>query len=1096
MNIQDVIERIQGSGVNFKLKNGQIYIQGVQSDIDADVLALIKSHKEGLINWLKRAEQDLSLPKKIAIERNVHPLSSAQKRIWFTHKLEGTSAQYNMIYAWELTGALDISRLNEAIHKVILEHPALRTVFTEEEGEPKQIIFEKNSFTLGVIDCPLGGDNDFHQIVENYLKDEGEQSFSLTEGSLLRGILLRQSALKSALILTIHHIGADGWSEGIIKKAISDYYNNPEKDISLVKQRFNYTDYIYYQETKNYTSDLYYWKRQLSSLSTEVGLPTDNVRPDEQKFKGTILRTRIKSKLYTALRTLFQDQKLTPYIGLYTCFSLFISQVTKNSDVVIGTPVAGREHTEFSDVVGFFVNTLVLRTKLNQGDSLRVAFDKCKATVLDALSHQSLPFDTLVEALQPIRSLDRHPLFQIMFAFQNNDHGNLTLDGIQSREIEEVCPKVIFDLQLDLREADEGLDLEWRYNTDLFEVDSIRILMDAFEEFLIKVSNVRDFTVVTPSVSVNLEHWSNRITRLLQQHDDVKQAVVGQHFIDGQKHIVACVVPNELEIKADYDSEQLITEWGALFDDVYKKGDCSDFDIIGWDSSYTGNPIPRDEMVEWLDNTIYRILSLSPRKIFEIGTGTGLLLYRLVSHCETYFGIDPSETIIERHQSRFQSQGVKNASVKVGCAHKMNELDLGSIDTVVINSVAQYFPSLDYLEDVINHAVDAIDTGNIFVGDVCDFSVQHEFYLSLDRYNDPAQFGESSTERLTEILHTKSTVERELMVSPEFFVRLQEKNARITGVDILPKEGNASNEMTRFRYDVIIVIGEKIESPVLSNIQWSKDWMLESGLSDFVLKGYPNLRMLVEAQVIQSLRAGCYDSQVYLQALKANENVLSIEKLHELARTYGYCLSVQLNINPTTASKTFDLVFTQSPLPTGGYVRPELVDYNSREHATQPSYVSLFLASDHSSLKESLRASLSGEIQPTYYIFVKSLPSLDAETFDWRGLLDAYSNYKHPVTVLDDDIKSALSLIWRDVLRLDSPVGFTENFFDLGGHSLLAMRLVSAASKLFDIELTVRDIFIAQTIDELAGLIQQKLNVRDASQELICEDGLSGGISL
>ncbi|MCI4188446.1 condensation domain-containing protein, partial [Dickeya dianthicola] len=308
MSIENVIERIQGSGVNFKLKNGQLYIQGVRSDIDADVLALITSHKEGLLNWLKRAEQDLTLPEKITIERNVHPLSSAQKRIWFTHKLEGTSAQYNMIYAWELTGTLDISRLNEAIHKVILEHPILRTVFIEEEGEPKQIIIEKHSFTLGVIDCPLGGDNDFHKVIEDYLKDEGERSFSLTDGSLLRGVLLRQNAFKSALILTIHHIGADGWSEGIIKKAISDYYNNPEKDIPIVTQRFNYTDYIYYQEKKNYTSDLHYWKRQLTSLSTGVGLPTNNVRPDEQSFKGNIFRTRIKSELYTALRILFQEQ--------------------------------------------------------------------------------------------------------------------------------------------------------------------------------------------------------------------------------------------------------------------------------------------------------------------------------------------------------------------------------------------------------------------------------------------------------------------------------------------------------------------------------------------------------------------------------------------------------------------------------------------------------------------------------------------------------------------------------------------------------------------------------------------------------------------
>jgi len=1093
--IQKIVEVIQQAGVQFKLKNGQLYVHGSQSYIDPETLDIIRKNKAELTEWLKASDASNLLPQKLKSDVKSHPLSSAQKRLWFTHELEGTSAQYNMIYAWKLEGDLDVDRLNQSIQNVVTQHPMLRTVFKEEDGLPRQVILDSYKFSLCIIDCQNTTNANYYSLCEERLRSEGDVSFDLSSGLMIQGTLIRKSQTYSVLMLTIHHIAADGWSEGIIKKAISDYYNYPDKVPSIADLNWSYTDYVHHQSKLIYTKELDYWKQQLAQLDPEFGLPTDKIRPNEQVFRGAILRTHIAKATYQSASSVFREQGATPYAGLYTCFSVLIRHVTKSDDIVMGTPVAGREQLEFSDVVGFFVNTLVLKTQLNQDDSLVSAINKCKMTVLDALSHQRLPFDTLVEAVQPSRTLDRHPLFQIMFAFQTNDHGSLSLDQIQISDIEEVCPKVIFDLQLDILENERGLELEWRYNTDLFEEESIAKLAGSFETVLLKVAEIKDVPLSQLPLEAQIEDWSDRIQRVLESHDSVEQAVVGLRLVNGEEQVVACIVPKDAQITTD--SDQVMSEWSSLFDDVYKKGDGSEFDIIGWNSSYTGHLIPQYEMTEWLDKTIDRIQSFSPKKIFEIGTGTGLLLYRLIEQCESYVGIDPSSTIIARHYDKFQKQGIDNATVYQGSAHEINDLALADIDTVLINSVAQYFPNIEYLSTVIKDVLGTMTSGTIFIGDVCDYRLQDEFYLSLERYQYPEQFKSSSAECLTALLDNKRAVERELMISPEFFVYLKQHYPAITGVDILPKRGDFGNEMSRFRYDVVLLVGKSVTTGVLPATEWSEEWELTQGLSDFVLTGYPNKRAFIEAEVVKALCDETFDLLCVERAVKQASNLMSLEELHQQAAMHSYCLSVQLNVEPAHASRSYDLIFTQLPLPLGGYSHQLSSEFESRDHSTQPSNESLFLDFDSSELEQFSLTYLPSELQPNHYIFVSDLPLSSLKKMDWESVLSSYNCLDDSDSSMSEDIKPVLSQHWQEVLRLDTAIGFDDNFFDLGGHSLLATRLVSVLSKQFAIALTVRDIFVAQTVRELAALVQLKRQEHNDAQTLVSsEDELAGGITL
>ncbi|MFS1904606.1 class I SAM-dependent methyltransferase (plasmid) [Vibrio lentus] len=360
---------------------------------------------------------------------------------------------------------------------------------------------------------------------------------------------------------------------------------------------------------------------------------------------------------------------------------------------------------------------------------------------------------------------------------------------------------------------------------------------------------------------------------------------------------------------------KIVSEWTDYFDRVYH--DDSESERVGWDSSYTGKRLGESDMDEWIEQTIARIRSFTPQRLVEIGVGTGMLLHRLIPFCAHYLGCDPSHSVIASHQQYFDACGLRHVQVVTCGAHELDDVHLRDVDTVVINSVIQYFPNTDYLEDVLKILLEHMTEGTIFIGDVRDHSLQDEFYISIERQQQGKAFTKCQASELRHVLDIKRRVETELMIAPAWFDKLPAKYDSIASVAILPKAGVADNEMNRFRYDVVLQIGKSGEQARIREVSWQPGWSLSDESGEFVLKGYPNRRVWVECQVVNAIREQRYDPDALRAWVQAEQALASYHQLIAQAESQQYSVEIQIGVD----GREYDLLFTHKPSQIGAYDR-------------------------------------------------------------------------------------------------------------------------------------------------------------------------------
>ena len=323
------------------------------------------------------------------------------------------------------------------------------------------------------------------------------------------------------------------------------------------------------------------------------------------------------------------------------------------------------------------------------------------------------------------------------------------------------------------------------------------------------------------------------------------------------KQLCAYYVPkvNHREQAFSELEKSFVDTWKSVYDTEYENipNYLSGNDFSGWNSSYTDKSIPINEMLEWRDSTVKKILSLNPSSVYEIGSGTGLIAYPLLKHVKKYAGIDFSEEVVRKFNSYLFQRGIDKAKAYTARADELDNPKFlkGSItvDTIIFNSVVQYFPDLQYLEDVLIKAVNTIDKGTVFIGDVRDYRLLKEFHLSVSAFkhlNDD-NFSESN---IADIIDANIRNESELLIAPEYFIAWSKKFSRINCVEILPKKGKFFNEMNRFRYDVIIYVNNNSSEEKKTELKWiefdshiSLKKILKEGPKSLVLRNYPNVRV-------------------------------------------------------------------------------------------------------------------------------------------------------------------------------------------------------------------------------------------------------------
>jgi amino acid adenylation domain-containing protein len=448
---------------------------------------------EKAIARLIEAGQGENVPPPIRAISREEPLtlSFAQQRLWFLDRLEeGQSVAYQVPRAIRLEGDLQVDALERAFNEIVRRHEVLRTIFGPGEEGPLQFIVPESQTSLGLIDlvgCPEG---EREAELRRRLRGEIYEPFDLARGPLLRTRLYRLGEQEHVLLLNMHHIVTDGWSMGVLFRELSLLYAAfcKGQPSPLPELAIQYADYARWQ--RNWLQgvalerQLEYWKEQLAGAPARLELPTDRPRPPVQTFRGGKVAFIIPKEVAAGLKGVGRRAGATPFMTLYGAFAVLLSRWSGQEDLVIGSPIAGRRHVALETLIGFLVNTLALRADLSGDPSFWELLGRIKTMTLEAYAHQDLPFEQLVEELQPTRSLSYTPLFQVMLVMQNAPVVAIDLGELKATPVESGYAAAKFDLTLGLQEVEEGLRGSFNYNADLFDEETIGRMADQFQLLL------------------------------------------------------------------------------------------------------------------------------------------------------------------------------------------------------------------------------------------------------------------------------------------------------------------------------------------------------------------------------------------------------------------------------------------------------------------------------------------------------------------------------------------------------------------------------------------------------------------------------------
>jgi len=407
------------------------------------------------------------------------PLSFAQERLWFLDQLQPGLAQYNMPAAVRLNGRLDEVALGQALQALVDRHEALRTRFEAVEGVARQRVQERLEVSWQCDDLSALAEDDAQAQARALTRREAGQAFDLQAGPLVRARLVRLKAQEHLALLTLHHIVSDGWSMGVLVRELAALYEQYAggRAAGLAPLEVQYADYALWQrgwlQGQALQAQLDYWSERLRGAPTLLELPTDRVRPVQPSGRGGHQRVSLGVKTTAALRELARSEGVTPFMVLLAAYQLLLARLSGQRDIVVGSPIAGRTHAHTEALIGFFVNTLALRSRIELEDSFAQLLGQVREATLGAYAHQDLPFEKLVEALQPQRSLSHAPVFQAMFVLQNVPQSELQVPGLSFSGVAQDGETTKFDLTLELQETAQGLQGSLEYASDLFDAETI-----------------------------------------------------------------------------------------------------------------------------------------------------------------------------------------------------------------------------------------------------------------------------------------------------------------------------------------------------------------------------------------------------------------------------------------------------------------------------------------------------------------------------------------------------------------------------------------------------------------------------------------------
>ncbi|HJX28208.1 MAG TPA: amino acid adenylation domain-containing protein, partial [Thermoanaerobaculia bacterium] len=586
--------------------------------------------------------------------------------------------------------------------------------------------------------------------------------------------------------------------------------------------------------------------------------------------------------------------------------------------------------------------------------------------------------------------------------------------------------------------------------------DLVRRRADGAIEFLSRLDHqvkIRGFRIELGEVETRLG-----------EHPAVLQSVVlAREDVPGDRRLVAYVVQDPAHgAQEDEAQTEQVSHWSEIFDDIYRREAAESdptFNIIGWNSSYTGRPLSGSEMEEWLEDTIDCIAALEPRRVLEIGCGTGMILFRIARGCEVYTGTDISPRVLGYVESHLDAAGVERSRVQLlrRPAERFDGMVAGSYDTVILNSVVQYFPSADYLAEVIARAAEVVRPGGaIFLGDLRSLPLLDAFDTSVELFqSDP----ETPVPHLRRRLHARRLHENELSVAPAFFQALRQRLPGIGRVEIYPKRGEAHNELTAFRYQAVLRIGE-VEEREIPFRDWQAEGLTPTSLRRLLeqdgpevlgLREIPNARAAEAAAAVRLLREAEEGIEtagdLRRRAAEAALGAIDPQELWNLGRELPYEIELS-QANPGSEGR-FEAVLRRRGKGAGPISAllpaPRLASTGPLAQYTNNPLQGRFARQIAPELRAFLADRLPDPMVPAAFVLLDALPLTPNGKVDRRRLpapdLTGLETGR-PLAAPRSQTEERLLEIWRQLLGIER-IGVDDDFFALGGHSLLATQAVS-----------------------------------------------------
>ncbi|MEA5601598.1 amino acid adenylation domain-containing protein [Nostoc sp. UHCC 0252] len=1061
----------------------------------------------------------------------VFPASFAQQRLWFLDQLIPDNSIYNVPTVIRLSGSLKLAALEQTFNEIVRRHETLRTTFIVSDGQPLQAIAPSLTIPLSVLDLQRSPDDEQEVKAKCIITAEIERPFDLSSGPLLRVILLVLSETEHILLLNMHHIICDDWSMGVLIRELGTLYaafaqNQPSPLLELPLQ---YADFAHWQrewlQGEVLQTQLAYWREQLKGISV-LHLPTDKPRPAIQSYQGATQFLELPLKLIDALEKLSQQESVTLFMTLVAAFQTLLYRYTHQEDIAVGSPIANRNHSEIEGIIGFFVNSLVLRSNLSENPSFRELLGRVREVTLGAYSHQDLPFEKLVEELHPERNLSHHPLFQVVFGFQNAPMSALELPGLVPSFLNIDLKKTRFDLELhlwkcsdDFRslwggnwEYSEGLRGVMVYNTDLFDRATISRMVEHFKTLLSAiVENPEERIANLPLLSEAELHqvlvkWNNT------QTDYPQDRCIHQLFEEKVQQYPDSIAVNFANEQLTY--QELNTRSNKLAHHLQKIGVCSEV-LVGICISQSIEMIVGLLGILKAGGVYVPLDSSYPQErlnfmLEDAQVSVLLTQENLLKHFEGFskpiISIDKDwEIITQENQDNLESDLNSNNLAYViytsGSTGKPKGVAVPhkAVNRLVCNTNYIKFSPSDKVAQASNASFDAATfeiwgallNGAQLVGITKDLTLSpHEFTLQLREKDINILFLTTALfqQIVRDVPQAFATLKYFLFGGETVDMRWIRKILQFGAPKHLIHVYGPTENTTFSSYYCVEELPSATSLPIGIPITNTQIYILDTYLQlvpigvtgelyiggEGLAREYLNRPELTTKHFISHPFGDNPKTRLYrtgdLARYLTDGNIEFLGRIDNQVKIRGFRIELSeieavLNQHPAVRET---VVIVGEDVPDDKYLVAYIV-LKQEQIAMQEvqSFASL--------LRQFLKEKLPEYMVPSAYVVLESLPLTHNGKVDRRALPmpDTISFHNQDYVAPRSQIEKLLAQIWAKVLGKEQ-IGIHDNFFELGGHSLLATQLTSRIRDTFQIDLPVRNLFEAPTIEKLTKYIETR----------------------